>query len=238
MAGLFYANFRSAHEPERTELLRMILLEAKGSVQRDEFVDYIYQRDERLGLEFDSSWVNYFIIGHLMHAFPDAKFILLVRDCYTWVESIVNHMLTREIPTDVREFMDWWFEPQKYPHRNEELPLKENGLFSLECYLTAWRSHVTKVSGIVPPDRLLIIRTHEIRDTLDSVTEFLRVPREGLDDAKCHLNKGTREKQITSLVDRRFLEDVVAETCNEMMCRHFPEVKCIDQAYGLWGYQD
>ena len=64
-------------------------------MHRDEFVDYICHRDERLGLEFDSSWVNYFIIGHLVYAFPDAKFILLVRDCYTWVESIVNHMLTR-----------------------------------------------------------------------------------------------------------------------------------------------
>lgn len=112
MAGLFQGNVRSSHEPERTELLKMILLEANVSMHRDEFVDYICHRDERLGLEFDSSWVNYFIIGHLVYAFPDAKFILLVRDCYTWVESIVNHMLTREIPADVREFMDWWFEPQ------------------------------------------------------------------------------------------------------------------------------
>ena len=199
-------------------------------MHRDEFVDYICHRDERLGLEFDSSWVNYFIIGHLVYAFPDAKFILLVRDCYTWVESIVNHMLTREIPADVREFMDWWFEPQKYPHKNEEQLLKGNSLFSLDCYLNCWRSHVTKVSEVIPPERLLIIRTHEIGDTLDNIAQFLHIPRERLDDDKCHLNKGAKEKQIIPLVDRAFLEDTVARMCNEVMYRFIWEILNIPAA--------
>ena len=238
MDGLLRGNFRSAHEPDRSELLKMILLEANDLIQRDQFADYVRNRDKRLNLDFDSSWVNYFIIGHLVRAFPDAKFILLVRDCYTWVESIVNHMLARDIPADVRKFMDWWFEPQTYPHKMEEQTLKENGLFSLECYLSCWKGHVTRVSEMIPSERLLLIRTHEIRDALDKVAQFLHVPRERLDDANCHLNKGTRGKHIGSLVDVTFLEDTVARVCGEVMRRYFPEVRSVDQAYALWGYQD
>jgi hypothetical protein len=183
MYGLFQANFRSAHEPERSELLKKILLETNGSISHDEFVEYICDRDKRLWLEFDSSWVNYFI-------------------------------------------------------KKEEQSLKEIGLFSLECYLNCWRSHVIKSSQIIPPERLLIIRTHEIQNSLDNVAQFLHVPYELLDDAKCHLNKGTMEKRIVSLVDKAFLEDTVAHVCNDMMHRYFPGIKSIDEAYSLYGNRE
>ena len=158
----------------------------------------------------------------------------MVRDCYSWVESIVNHMLTREIPADVREFMDWWFEPQKYPHKDEEQSLDENGLFSLDCYLNCWKGHVYKATELIPPPRLLVIRTHEITRKLDDIAQFLHVPRQRLDGANSHLNRGTRAKQLPALVDKTFLEDAVTRVCGNMMGQYFPEVRSIDQAYGLW----
>ena len=55
MYGLFNRDYRAAHEPDRSELLKMILLEAEGAIQDDQFGDYLRKRDQRLGLEFDSS---------------------------------------------------------------------------------------------------------------------------------------------------------------------------------------
>lgn len=213
MWGLFKRDFRAAHELERSELLKMILGEADGSIEGSEFRDYLHVRDQRLGLEFDSSWVNFFIIEHLVETFPEARFVLLVRDCYSWVESVVNHALTREIPADVWEFMDWWFEPHKYPHRDEEQSLKEHGLFSIDCYLNAWNRHTVETTERVPPDRLLVVRTHEISRRLGDIARFLGIPVERLDEAESHLNKGTKASPLASLVDRGFTESRVARAC-------------------------
>jgi hypothetical protein len=88
---------------------------------------------------------------------------------------------------------------------------------------------------MIPAERLLILRTHEIRNSPDMIAQFLQIPRERLDYDKSHLNKGTREKQIIALVDRAFLEDTVAQICDELMGRNFPEVKSLDEAYALRG---
>ncbi len=233
LTGVFEANFRSLHEPERSELLTYILSEADGSVTPDGAVEFIRERDQRLGLEFDSSWVNFFIVGHLVRIFPDAKFVLLIRDCYTWVESVVNHMLTRTIPIDARKFMDWWFESDRYPHRPEEQLLKENGLFSLDSHLNCWKNHITTTLAKVPTERLLVLRTHEIRNALDDLATFLGVPSTRLDETRCHLNKGTKAKPLLSLVERTFLEERVAALCQEEMRQYFPEVRSIEDATAL-----
>lgn len=233
--GVCQTSFRSAHEPEISELLKRILLAANGPTGRDGLLSYIGDRDTRLGLDCDSSWANHFLMSDLAKAFPDAQFILLIRDCYTWVESLINHMLTVEIPANVRAFAEWWFQPQKHPYGRGERLLEERGLFSIGCYLTCWRTHVTRSCASVPSHRMLIIRTHEMRQSLDDLARFLHIPREQLDDTNCHLNRGTREARITSLIDHTFLEEAVDSICGDMMRRHFPEIRCIDDAYALRG---
>jgi hypothetical protein len=235
LVGMLEANFRSGHEPERSELLSFILSEADGAVTPDGAAAFIRERDQRLALEFDSSWVNFFVVGHLVRIFPDAKFILLIRDCYTWLESVINHMLTRKIPTDARTFMDWWFESDKHPHRTEEELLKEHGLFSLDSHLNCWRKHTTATCAQVPADRLLVIRTHEIRNASESLARFLGVPRARVDESEYHRNKGRKAKPLLSLVDGAFLEDRVAALCQEEMCRYFPEVRSFEDAAVLLG---
>lgn len=233
LTGVFEANFRAGHEPERSELLAFILAEADGFVAPEQSVEFFRDRDQRLGLEFDSSWVNFFVIGHLVRIFPDAKFVLLIRDCYSWVESVVNHMLTRRIPSDARRFMDWWFQTDSYPHRAEEQALKENGLFSLDAHLNCWKNHTATTLAKVPAERLLVIRTHEIPAALDALSEFLALPRGHLDDSECHRNKGKKAKSLLSLVGRTFLEERIAALCQEEMRRFFPEVKSFDDATAL-----
>ena len=84
LAGVFETNFRSAHEPERAELLAKVVSLDERLIDGDEMDDFLRERDERLQLELDTSWANYFIMDRLAVLFPNAKFIQLVRDCYTW----------------------------------------------------------------------------------------------------------------------------------------------------------
>ena len=235
MRGVFETNFRSAHEPERAELLAKVVSLDERLIDGDEMDDFLRERDERLQLELDTSWANYFIMDRLAVLFPNAKFIQLVRDCYTWVESLINHLVTRAVPPDVQGFMDWWFEPTKYPHQKEDRTLREAGMYSLECYLTRWTNQVEGPSRVIPPDRLLVIRTHEIPESLGAMALFLGVPPDQLDKSKTHSNRGKTERPLLTLVDRGYLEDTVGRVCRETMSRYFPEVKGVKDAFTLVG---
>ena len=73
----------------------MILRESQGTLSSVTFREYLLQCDARLNLEYDVAWANQFIIDHLLHLFPASKFIILISDSYTWLQSVIG----RGIPT-------------------------------------------------------------------------------------------------------------------------------------------
>ena len=66
--------------------------------------------------KYDVAWANQFLIRHLLGVFPAAKFIVLIRDCYTWLQSIMGHLAVRDVPDDVVAFLRWWFKADRFPH--------------------------------------------------------------------------------------------------------------------------
>lgn len=140
--GLLAANYRSAHEPEREQTLELILRESRRETDGAAVRSYLSVRARRLGLEYDIAWANQFLIGHMLVAFPDARFIVLVRDCYTWLGSVIGHLLSRDIPVGVRTFLEWWFQPEIYPHRKHDSVLRGHGLYSITSFLHAWKRHI------------------------------------------------------------------------------------------------
>ena len=107
----------------------MILRESQGTLSTVAFREYLLQRDARLNLEYDIAWANQFIIDHLLHLFPASKFIILIRDSYTWLQSVIGHLVSRDVPSDVLAFLKWWFKPERYPHSRHDRALAEQGLF-------------------------------------------------------------------------------------------------------------
>jgi hypothetical protein len=235
LAALLAANHRAAHEPEREQILEMILRESRGDVAEDAFRTYLLARDERLNLEYDIAWANQFIIGHLLAVFPDARFVILVRDPYTWLQSICGHLASRDIPPDVRTFLNWWFRPDLYPHTRHDRALQGLGTFSIAAYLNAWKRHVTVCTQSIPLNRRLILRTHELDRSHQQLADFLQIAAGSLDIRNGHVNRGTWSDRIDALVDRSYLVETVNSIAGDAMARHFPEVASVDDARDLWG---
>ena len=84
--GLLATSHRASHEPEREQILEMILRESRGEIDDQAFVEYLIRRDQRLNLEYDIAWANQFLVRHLLVGFPAAMFVVLVRDPYSWLE--------------------------------------------------------------------------------------------------------------------------------------------------------
>ncbi len=234
LCGLLGSQHRAAHEPERENTLEMILRESRGDLDAESFRVYLQQRDERLNLEYDIAWANQFIIGHLLTVFPDARFVVLIRDPYTCLRSMVGHLISRQIPPDVGSFLDWWFRPAEHPHTSHDRVLERRGVYSTAAFLTAWNRHITRCAQLIPPSRRLILRTHELQHSHQRIAEFLQIPPESFDVRNGHLNQSTWPGQIDSLVDPTYLGDVVWSVCGDTMVRYFPEVSGIEDAYRLW----
>ena len=108
IVGLLSANYRAAHEPERAATLDLILRHAHGELSATGIREHLHERDARLDLEYDVAWANQFLIPHLLAVFPAAKFIVLMRDCYTWLQADLDRAQVyseEEIDEFVRRYL-------------------------------------------------------------------------------------------------------------------------------------
>jgi len=206
-------------------MIRRIIAFRNHSLSEENLVRFLRKRDRRLWLEFDSSVLNFFVLHILIEEFPEAKFILTIRDCYSWLDSIINHQLGRELPDFWIPFLNFWFEPDKYPHSPEEQILAEHGLFTLDCYLTRWANHNQNVIDTVPESRLFVVRTDEIVKRIPAIADFLGIPAESLNPLKSHLYKAAKKFNILSRIDKNFLTEKVNYHCGRLMERFFPEIQ-------------
>ncbi len=70
--------------------------------------DILRGLDRRMWLELNSSWINYFLLEMLIDEYPQAKFIFTIRDCYSWLDSILNQLLGREHGEYEYQFQRWY----------------------------------------------------------------------------------------------------------------------------------
>ena len=222
IAGLLSANYRVAHEPERAATLDLILRHAHGELSETDIRVHLRERDVRLDLEYDVAWANQFLIRHLLDVFPAARFIVLIRDCCTWLQSITDHLTDREVPGDVAEFLRWWFMPDRYPHTAADHVLEDRGLFSVSAYLHAWNRHVDSCIQLIPPERRLVLRTHELGASHQRLAGFLGIPASSLDVTRGHSNRGKPMKPIASVVSPGYIDEVVRTVCGANMAHYFP----------------
>lgn len=224
IAALFRKHYQAAHEPESQHIIDIFLTDARGSLDERELIKYIKTRDKRLGLELDSSQLNYFFLDILVREFVDAKFILTLRDCYSWLDSFINHQLTRPASDQWIKLRDLRFRREGLEYAKEEKILVEHGLYTLDGYLSYWAHHNRKVLLTVPRERLLIVKTSEVSSETAKIADFLGIPLDSLDQKKSHSNKATSHIGIVSKIDKRFLEKKVETHCKELMDAYFPEM--------------
>lgn len=235
IAGLLSAKYRVAHEPERAATLDLILRHAHGELSDTAVREHLRERDARLDLEYDVAWANQFLIRHLLAVFPAAKFIVLIRDCYTWLQSITGHLAVRHVPGDVAAFLRWWFKPDRYPHGAGDRVLEDRGLFSVSAYLHAWNRHVDSCTGSIPAERRLVLRTNELGASHRRLAGFLGIPVSSLNVAHGHRNRGTPMEAIASVVSPGYIDEMAHSICGANMARHFPEVGRSADVPSLWG---
>lgn len=69
--------------------------------------------------------------------------------------------------------------------------LEAQGIYSSAALVNAWNQYVKICTQLIPQERCLILKTHELNRSHQRIADFLQIPLRSLDRARGHLNKST-----------------------------------------------
>lgn len=219
-----FSNYRSVHEVdlERTIYLATAYLDKKLS--DDEIMRLLKKRDRILWHEMDSSLVNGAIVKPLAKAFPEAKFILTIRDVLSWADSTFNHQINKSVPELWQKLDHSVMKLDNFAPTKWDAPLTERGLYPLAAYFRNWATHNSGVLENVPNDRLLIVKTKEIRNRISEMAAFVRVPADTLDPGLAWSYTASDKHDVLAQIDQSYVREMAEKYCSDLMKRFFPDI--------------
>jgi len=224
---MFSHVLKSAHEPEKMLVLDTFFEYRAGEMTRPEWEEFIDKRDKRLGLELDSSQLNYLLMDALVAMYDQARYILTIRDCYSWLDSYINFQINYPaVNPRWTRIRDVRFQPGKFVFSRFEKVLEERGLYTVEGYLSYWASHNQQVLDTIPKEKLFVLRTDEISSRTKELASFLGLHEWSIESSiNTHHRIAIKKHNILSQIDPLFLEEMVDKHCRKLMDSYFIHIK-------------
>jgi hypothetical protein len=172
----------------------------------------------------ESSTLSGILIESLLEACPEKKFILTIRDVYSWCDSWINHNINSP-PNTASGFgrLDRVrLRADDFPASRHDGPLQALGFPSLAGYFQLWAAHNTAVLKAVPEERLLIVKTDEIIDRMPAIAAWLGVRTETLRLDRARLEVARRKHGVLAQLDPGYVRDTAAQYCEPLMTQYFP----------------
>lgn len=220
IAGMFRDNYLARHEPETGRTVQIVIDYLENNINRDEVSQLLLKRDARLNLELESSHPLGYLSEVLVSTFPRAKFIITIREPYSWLSSRLNFHHKVD-PPEWRAYRDYFWTQQHSSYAVEEAILEKYGLCSLDTYLKQYADHYNRVLEHVPENRRIIIRTDEIENSMREIAEFAGVSPASL--VTSHSNRSPDKITPLNSIDSGFIQEIIWRYCSDIIKVYFPE---------------
>ena len=222
MAGLF-ANYRSAHHPDAHARLTLAIGYLRGELDATRAQRTLRRRDWLLQLELESSSLAGTLIDALVKACPQKKFILTIRDVYSWCDSWLDHNINQPpkgsslfaVLDQVR------LRVNDFPPTKWDAPLIMHNLAPLACYFQLWAHHNAQVLHAVPKHRLLIVKTDEISDRIPDIAAWAGVSSSALRADQAWLFATAQKHRMLARCDPSYVRDTAQRFCGPLMKEYF-----------------
>jgi hypothetical protein len=225
MAGLF-ENYRSLHHPDGEVRLPLATAYLKGEVDDACARRILRRRDRRLWLEMESSALAGILIAPLAEACPRKKFILTMRDVFSWCDSWIDHNINQPakpgspwLVLDRARLRVDDFAATKF-----DAPLSERGFPPLACYFHLWAHHNSRVLETLCARRLLIVATSQIPARMPEIAQWAGVPVETLRAERNWIFVAPKKHRVLATLDPCYVRDTAERFCGALMRAHFPDV--------------
>lgn len=219
LAACFGTRYRAEHEPEPLATNALVIDFLEGRIARHDLATKLRERDKRLDLELESAHPLAYLSGVLADTFPDAKFLVTVREPHAWLRSRLQYHYTNSPPAWAA-YRDYFWRQRHEGYPPEERVLEQYGLYSLDTYLRQYADHYGRVLRNVPENRRLVVATAEIDGSLPCIAGFLGIPA-----AKLGIKRRKRSKSVVQPIDaldEDYVRSRVERHCKELMERCFP----------------
>lgn len=224
LAQLFSLNgYRSDHEPLQLDYLRRTNRQPSW-VGTKSFNRYIARRDRWLNLEFEASYFMFEAIEALANEFDDVSFICTVRDCYSWLESVINREFGQErADLPARS----WNQRFVSGSHTRDLVGPDGKSWTpdwkvLARYLDYWDHHYRTVLEHAPGDRTVFVRTADLSRSKDALAAQIGCE---LPLAPPSSVNATSRRSVRLLdYDVEPLQRLARTRCGETMEHFFPEL--------------
>lgn len=220
-----FGNYRTDHETDLRRTAKLAIAYMDGTKSDQEVERLLRRRDRQLWLEMDSSSINGDLIKPLVRISPKAKFILTIRDVYSWIDSDINQAINNDpMATPLGPLHLKRRQLDVFPYTSYDEPLEAWGLGSLASFLNAWSHHNRTVLQSVPEDRLMIVRTSEIGSQIPAIAAFVGVPEETLIGRSAQTFTTKKKHGVLAQMDSGYVRELAERHCGDLMRRFFPDV--------------
>ena len=223
--GTIFGNYRSSKVAgSELERLGCDLRDARAS--EDEAKAFISRRYADEQLEMDPASANWMVAALLRDMYSEAKFVLTLRDCYSWCDSMINVVIVRDMGihfVDHPELLSRMFGCELDWFRDEETVLTRSDAI-LDNLLRFWARQADTLVQC-PAARTLVVRTSEISSSLAAMADFVGVPRESLLPEQSHSRITAVRFDILGRLDRDYVRSKFARhASSDVMREYFPGV--------------
>jgi translation initiation factor 2 beta subunit (eIF-2beta)/eIF-5 len=221
LAHLFGTHFCSKHEPLSGPTVKFCMGVANNKVSNSEVEKVLKMRDLFLNLEVEAAHYLFIFVPYLADLFPDAKFILTVREPRSWLNSKINMNLKTAGDGFWDEYQQIKYGKYSYPYQSDYLECNKY-LYPISNYLKYYKNHIKTVIDYVPKNRLLIVDTFSISKELERIASFAKVSLNQLNLEKQHVSKGKKLIQIEQFVVKDIITHKIQTQCESFINEYVP----------------
>ena len=208
-----FGRYRSAHEVDAERLLPIgaAVLHGELAVDGSQVRAALRRRSWRFQLDVDSAPFLSPLTPALVQVFDDTRFVLALRDCFSWLDSQLEW--ERSHPSsDLPMFAPYrsaLFRYSKDEFTDDDCILWHESLRPVKAYLRSWGERNEEVLRVVPPDRLLVVRTEDLDHSTARLARFVGVPEESV--VTSHANQNANRTGLLGEVSREYVVECARE---------------------------
>jgi len=218
-----FSKLHSAHQPDSHHYAELYLALKNKVIEESDVVRYFVSRDNFFKYDMESTHLAYFSVDIFVSIFTEAKFILTVRDCYSWLNSMINQQLNAFLGGYWRLLRDLKLKIPTAIYAEQEKVLEKYGLYTLDQYLSYWSEHNKKMVTTIPKERLMIVKTDDVSKRLEEIADFVGIERSSLVNAKPG-NVAQKDWRILDEIDRDFILEKIEFHCGEVISKYFNDL--------------
>jgi hypothetical protein len=220
ISSMFEHNFDSQHEANIEDTNHNIINYLENKITQEQMLGYLKKRDQQLQLEMESTHSLIYVANELSSLFPQAKYIVTVREPMDWIRSRINFHFKKH-PPEWEEYRQYFWMDKTESYSEEEKILQENDLASLDAYLGQYAQHYALVEKNIPQDRKLTIRMDKISEKTREIADFLNVSAQKIIPE--HSNSQPNKAAFIDNLDQQFVIQRIWHHCQGLIEEFFPE---------------